>query len=263
MSLKRNNKPVNYTANCDNSSSDVECDPFKDSDNEKDEDFQPLPKKKRIASNKLPNPKRLSPKERLDLLNQKFKSDDLLNKRLNAHTSKQIEFASKKNDNNGADNEEKLSSIETGPSFGSYDLHFGPKDTTEISLKTESDFDMIEIAEENQSCEPVNSASYKMFLELNHKLNDINANVTLLRKQLSRVELKSLGIPVVGHSEPNMNIQPEIMLDLDAALTKEGLPIATCVELNQFEAKLRRDTQFKEKMVRFCINLLNFILFMI
>lgn len=263
MSLhsNRNLKPVKYIES-DKSSSDAENhDPFKVSSDEDDEDFQPPPPPPKKArpepskSKKAIKTKRLTVKQRLNRLSQKFQKNGssttivpIVNLSANASSTIQTDFVTKKS--KSIDNKEKSLSIQPGPSFGAYDNYF---DTVDVKVNiTETEPSKNQMTEEIQSREPEN-ALLNLFSGLKDQLDDVMANVVLLRKQVSRLELKGLGVPVVGHSEPNMNIDQEIILDLDAAFTKEGLPISLCVELNQFEGKLRQDNQFKEKMVRFYI----------
>lgn len=247
----RNLKPVNYIESNKSLSDAENHDPFKVSADEDDEDFQPPPPTKKARSEPSKSQKaikttRLTAAQRLNRLTQKFKMKGSSTTSANAKSTIQTDFVTKKGES--IDNKEKSLSIETGPSFGTYDNYF---DTEDFKVNiTETEPSKTQLTEEIQSCEPEN-ALLNLFSGLKDQLNDVMANVTLLRKQVSRLELKAVGVPVLGHSEPNMNIDQEIMLDLDAAFTKEGLPISLCVELNQFEGKLRQDNQFKEKMVRF------------
>lgn len=86
--------------------------------------------------------------------------------------------------------------------------------------------------------------------EMSGRITDLTNNVNLLRKQVSRIELKSMHASnVVRGSSDNLHFDSDALLDLDSALDREGLPLKTCVEINDFEKKLR-DTQFRSKMVR-------------
>lgn len=86
-----------------------------------------------------------------------------------------------------------------------------------------------------------------MVLGLRDSINEMINNVTLVRKQISRLEMKSLG--GLALKNPMNEIDSELLLDLDDALAKEGLPIRTRDELNQFEAKLRLDMEYRAKLV--------------
>lgn len=83
-----------------------------------------------------------------------------------------------------------------------------------------------------------------LILGLQSQISDLNKSVLLLRKQVARVELKSVNLGSV-----NAAVQPEELLDFESMLAGEGLPLKTCVETNDFENKLRNDTDFRKKIV--------------
>lgn len=83
-------------------------------------------------------------------------------------------------------------------------------------------------------------------------MNVLQADMQTMRRQLARLEMKSMGCGQTSSNE--MRIQPELLIDFDASLAKEGLPIRTCVELNEMEIQLRQDTKLREKLVSFFIN---------
>lgn len=82
---------------------------------------------------------------------------------------------------------------------------------------------------------------------------DMNRELVLLRKQVARIELKQISWPVgndgnARHSN-NVVIGSDDLFDFDTSLAKEGLPLKTCVEINDFEMKLKKEPQYKLKIV--------------
>lgn len=106
--------------------------------------------------------------------------------------------------------------------------------------------------------ETVSSPVVDLLLNLKEKVCDLNKNVTLLRKQVSRVELKTSGWPA-GWNGPSQNICSDDLLDFESLLEKENLPCKTCVEINELEAKLRADTKYRSKLVSNAIDCFVFI----
>lgn len=85
-------------------------------------------------------------------------------------------------------------------------------------------------------------------LDMRDSINDLKPTVQSLRKQMARMEMKSLGIAASNTSDPKM-MTPDLFCNSDATLATEGFPIATCIELNEFEVKLKTDCKYREKMV--------------
>lgn len=96
------------------------------------------------------------------------------------------------------------------------------------------------------SAAPANPDLVKMLLELKAQMVDLTNNVTILRKQVSRVELKSSNSRA---QSLNNLIDTDLLFDFEGALSREGLPFKTCIEVNYFERKLR-DEEYRKKMVR-------------
>lgn len=88
-----------------------------------------------------------------------------------------------------------------------------------------------------------------MISTLQQSQHELIAMVGSLRKQVCRLEMKTLGVPTSNDFASKLSIQPELLLDLDSTLSQEGLPIATCVQLNVFEMKLKEDSKYREKLV--------------
>lgn len=92
----------------------------------------------------------------------------------------------------------------------------------------------------------------KLMLEMRDQMNDFGHSVTMLRKQIARVEVKcsQLGSGM-GNSRlrisPNL-IDSDMLFDFDGALTREGLPFKAVVEVNDFEKNLASE-EYRLKMV--------------
>lgn len=88
--------------------------------------------------------------------------------------------------------------------------------------------------------------------DMQNQLVDLGKNVTLLRKQLARLELKSIGWPIGDDGKAKMAntaIEADDLINFDSLLSNEGLPLKTVVETNDFEIKLRDNPNFKSKIV--------------
>lgn len=254
-------KPI-FNKDDENSSDgdDSKRDPFHTSDNENDLDYQ-LPKKAKVLkkSNKILERKKLTPRERLARLNRKIQSKQNSSNGLTTHmSSNQIELASSNNENGhidtqkNVDNQMKSTEAKVGDvscSFlNSYDHLF---DSNEIShgsvVKEEPETNEI------SSNSEMSKAILDLVLGLRDGMNEMACNFNSLRKQVSRLEMKTLGTSSPHYANNQMCIQPDLLLDFDATLANEGLPISTCIELNDFELKLRQDVKYREKLVRFFI----------
>lgn len=222
------------------------------------------------------------------------------NKKTAAHSSNQIETTSQNIENsdienksgtaNGLESQESESPVRAGPYFRSYDFIFDAEDANKSSsnvtsnergidnrresLKAETfvepsssfaNHDLPFDAEDvSQGCGVKNgsdNAVLNLVLGLRDGMYEMMNNFKLLSKQVSRIEMKTLRGPAFNNCEYEMSIEPELLLNFDDSLAKEGLPITTCVGLNEFEVKLREDRKYREKLVRFVIFIDYFIPF--
>lgn len=88
--------------------------------------------------------------------------------------------------------------------------------------------------------------------ELKECIMELTGKITLLSKQVARLEMKSIGVRT---SADRTSIEPEMLLDFDSTLRSEGFPIADVAHLGNFERKLQQDTKYREKMVRHFVRL--------
>lgn len=93
-----------------------------------------------------------------------------------------------------------------------------------------------------------------LILEMLDQISEMNNNLMLLRKQVARLELKSIGWPMGsdGRARLSLNsdgIDSDDLMNFEERLAREGLPLKTCVEVNDFEKKLRSDPEFRKKLV--------------
>lgn len=242
--------------------------------------------------------KTLSARDRLKRLKQKFVRKKPSAENTAARSSNQIEIASQNNEKigienqsgavNGLESQTSESTVNSGPYFGSYDHIFKDEDDNESSsngtsnnqnrdnrlglqmaeptVKSGPSFANNDILFDNEDaswgCGVQNdNAILNLVLELRDGMSAMLDNFKMLSKQMARIEMKTLRGPPLNNCEYDMNIAPELLLNLDDSLAKEGIPITTCVELNEFEAKLRQDRKYREKLVRFFICIDYFILF--
>lgn len=151
----------------------------------------------------------------------------------------------KRDTDNRLESQKAETVVETGPFCANHDIPFDAEDVSQgCGVKNGSE-----------------NAVLNLVLGLRNDMYEMMNNFKLLSKQVSRLEMKTLRGPVVNNCEYEMAVSPELLLNFDDALAKEGLPITTCVELNQFEVKLKQDPKFREKLVRFFIFIDYFVLF--
>lgn len=259
---------------CGISSSDEDdCrDPFKCSDSENDPDYH-VPKKARTDKSNpiLKGTKKLTPHDRIARLKRKTHmrkdAQNVVWSSVNAHSTNPINLicstSSAENVKNNIDEELSKSpkasgDTATGSSFQNFDHLFDCEKGIDLTAKTESNVpaktvENVPMCIDNYEPNAPNSVIFEVILGLRDKMDDMANNVSLLRKQVSRLEMKTLGGPAQNNDDDQMPIQSKHLVDFDATLAEEGLPFTTCVEFNAFEEKLRHDTKYKEKMVRFCI----------
>lgn len=92
-------------------------------------------------------------------------------------------------------------------------------------------------------------SSMNMIMDMRDSIKELLCTVNSLRKQVARIEMKSSGVPSTDSSGFQITIPSELFFDFDNTLAGEGFPISTCVELNDFERKLKNDTKYREKIV--------------
>lgn len=246
-------------------------------DNDKDLDYQ-LPKKARIenASKLLhrnfdQKNKKLSPTDRIRRLNNKFSNKSTQNdsyKKKNAviHDNNQSQTSltvapkfpvamerfenlddmfDTENSGHGCGNNDMVPKISNDPENFDHTVA-----TNNTGYGTEVDTGR---AKSETSVTAESLPLLDLILDLRNGINELTCNVNSLRKQVARMEMKTLGGPATNNSEVQMNIPPELFYDFDATLAAEGFPLSTCVQLNDFEIKLRNDPKYREKMVSiFC-----------
>lgn len=101
----------------------------------------------------------------------------------------------------------------------------------------------------------------QLMLQMQNQMNDLGHSVTILRKQLARIEVKSshmcscttrVSNSLSSNSLSSADVEG-VLFDFDGALSREGLPLDACIKVNEFEIKLRSD-EFRNKMVSMIIN---------
>lgn len=244
---------------------DVSKDPYHDSDDGQDPNFEPQPPKKIRHSKKViplkKGPTRRERLERLNRISQKYNSKTNLSKSPNAilPNSSNQRISNDDDDSNNA--------------LANYDVLFiddvKTYDVNENAFSRVATHSQVQITEQQSftpvpaptSAQPQNDLCplVDMVLDLQGKISDLNNNVMLLRKQVSRVELKTIGWPigldgrahVISNGSEEVNaVGSEDLLDLESLLAREGLPKTTCIEINDLEARLRSDNQYRTKLVR-------------
>lgn len=238
----------------DNSEDENGRDPFS-GDDDKDVDYA-LPKK--VIKNPTTKRRRLTPKERLD--------------RLKKNTSKYVDkkaenspSAAQKQDNNYPNEKQMQQKLERS----NFEAYFAVNNVSNCSALNVDSFDEIVTKSEDLSpssehtiehSTPVynrlgsaspNSAEH-LIMEMYSELKELTKNVSIMRKQMARIEAKSIGFGMDGKSRPSnseFNDVADVFFYLESALATEGLPLRTCTSLEDFEVKLRVCPEYRLKLV--------------
>lgn len=242
-------------------------DPFKDNDNDKDVDYIPSPKKVCLRS-KLPagTKKKIKPltaRERIERLKRKTS--------LYKQTSNtDVPVVQTNSIESEVRTQPETSSVETSEqvTFQNHDNLFDQVEisdksiTSPVNLQNSVHEDIIDLEFEPPppteifgSTHELNNEILESIRILQGQFTDLTSSITLLRKQVSRIEMKTMATPLNGVTSRvsgGSTIDPDFLDDFDDSMAKEGFPFNTCVEINDFENKLRNDSQYRNKMVRFC-----------
>lgn len=255
-------------------------DPYHDSDNDNDPDFIPPPPKKSratvIATKIVKKHKKvLTPRQRIERLNKIASKRNIENKQ----TPARVPVASPISETSkiGTNVPEQNNVVEIDDSITtSFDQYFS--DDVEIfdalrsnnlssqnqTLQSKpqsperSPEPLPELVKSLPQIQPISNSLYDLMLDMRGQILDLNKSVTLLRKQVARLELKTTGWPIGSDgkacmipksSEVDASLDSSDLLDFESLLAQEGLPMGTCVEVNEFEAKLRQDSQYRIKLV--------------
>lgn len=109
-----------------------------------------------------------------------------------------------------------------------------------------SNYQIIQKQNENLSMDPV----MQMMLKFQGQIELMIDEFTLLRRQVCRLELKAAGLSNKSDDKVQNEVTPEDLLDFNQTLHREGLPLKTCVETNDFELKLKANPDFRNRIVR-------------
>lgn len=104
----------------------------------------------------------------------------------------------------------------------------------------------IEIAEPRNTVSNCCIKSSESIRLLNNQIIELTNAINLMRKQMSRIEMKSMEF----RRTPGA-IDGDILMDFESSLANEKLPLKTCIEVNEFEMKLRQDSEYRNKMVKY------------
>lgn len=244
-----------------------DCDPFHDSDNDKDPDFIPPPNKIRKTSQaKLATKRKPTKRDRIQRLKEiavKYARFSTNSKNENVQPSAPVQSAV----------QEQRITTQNVPETPvivqqNFDYLFDIDNETEFRT---SERDVVTEISQAPSENCVDQSSNDIIVDMrDHILNLIN-EVTLLRKQVARIEMKTsfpIGQSLITDSTTrNLNnglnvVESDDLLDFDSTLAREGLPLKNFTETNDFEFKLRSEPQYRTKIV--CIFVLieiNFVQF--
>lgn len=210
-------------------------DPFANSDDDKDMDYQ-LPKKSRnlksksavvkskllLGKTKPKEPKKLTAKERIDRLKRK------------THIFNKNQSPSQHTDSGEPQTSE-------AHIFENHDHMFEEEENDPISS-----VQLISQQNEARSNTMLQDPVMDSILEMQSQIAELTNTMNLLRKQMSRIEMKSFS----QASMTPCGIESDVFMDLDASLAEYNLPLKTCVEINELELKLKNDSQYRNKLVR-------------
>lgn len=264
-------RPQAHKRNCKNARSAVidnssgsEEDPFKDGDNDKDVDYVPSPKKKCVSVNTNKNPnrsklgKKLTPRQRIERLNRKFS----MNKRNSDIAIPIVSIDSIESETHMIPNDDDVQIVEP-VTFENHDDLFDKVQTFDNNIESQVNTENIEhvspegkeLAPQNERFDATSEHNDKILetvLNMQSQVTDLTGIVTLLRKQLSRIEMKTMPLSHNVTLSSRVSGDLESLDDFEGSLAREGFPLKTCVEIIEFEKKLANDSEYRSKLVSLC-----------
>lgn len=242
-------------------------------DDKRDLEYKPSPKKlkkKPTYKKKSSNSNNLTPKQRIQRLNQKINS-----KRLSSTTTSQN---GSKNSNVDACNMKRTEAIASSNIFDKKSIQEQHLSNDESNAEhyaeyfINDDVQIIPIADDDNLAEILHQTANgsiemsadtnttgvdisntkpnrnthnsdpfvqsadiaRMLASVNEKLGDMNGEILALRRQVARLEAKS-----TINQKSNAEFDDNLFLEFDSALAAEGLPIKTVQGVNELEKRLK------------------------
>lgn len=266
--LKRAAQPISFYQTDSSSDSSTVKDPFSSSDDDKDLNFELPLKKMRTTDQHKPSTSDVRSKSRV-LKNASGQKKNLTASQRIARLKNKTEQYNKISQSKGDLNSTKLNQKEADlpesldhmfDMATEYDIvvndSINGKNTDGSSLNETANGSANNPVIVVPSTPEASHESYnvvELILQMQNQLNDLTHNVIILRKQVARLEVKSMqtysGISFTRPGSSNSLIDSGVCFDFEGALSREGLPLKTCVEINEFELKLKND-EYRTKLVR-------------
>lgn len=231
-----------------------------DDDKDKDADYPPAAKKKRIKTNqRTTNRQRI---ERLKRISEKYSNkNSVVNSTTSLIENEEAVFTTNGKQNSTGQNAENsnydkyfiddcnldnivVEEIPAGEVIFTTNVITAEKSVPSLNNNPE----LIVQSKDNRASEP---DLIQLILANQCQLTSLIDYVMQLRKQVARLELKLSGCSDVRAQAKSGNIvDMNDLLDLEASLAREGLPLRTCVETIEFEKKLRAESDYRNKLVK-------------
>ncbi|XP_055307015.1 uncharacterized protein LOC129571263 [Sitodiplosis mosellana] len=83
------------------------------------------------------------------------------------------------------------------------------------------------------------------------RMDEMVNSILLIRKQLCRIEMKTHSSPFANERSPSYmtDVEENELFDLQKTLVREGLPLRTSSEVENFEARLENQPEFRRKLI--------------
>lgn len=278
--IKRNAALKGIGTYDENSASNDETDPFANDDNSSDLDYEQPKKQPRIVIRKqiirakpvnVPKKKILSKAERIARLKAKFNRNtpscssnvNTLENNINLLNDEKEDnlvfenhdhlFHSEQSDNGSGTRCGSPISIQSGQSTSEFVTrsisdHVAKSNAVQFESANESNPTAVR-TESLNSCDDSDSMVPSLtclISQLQSQIRDLSKEITLMRKQIARIEIKSMP------TEPIGSIKEADLLNLDESLATLGLPVNVCIGVNDLETKLRGDSEYRKQLVIIC-----------
>lgn len=231
-----------------------ETDPYDTDDNDKDY----VPEKKKKNSEQVIPKRRLTPKERIERLKSKM-NVGILKKNISIPNSSDTIPSQSSKLETVDDDQQHVINLDTN-----YNHFFSEENSDSCEkMRTDENSSPIPIlqvetcgtfpAQQQPACTENSSTVHLMIKVLAH-LKDIQHDVFALRKQVARIEAKSIGLTQQLSKSSNGSCEwddgEEIVMDFEASLAREGLPLKTLTAVDNLEEKLSQNPDYKTKLVK-------------
>lgn len=248
----------------------IEEDPFENGDDsERDQNYTPSPKKRKVHSEKLKlkttKDRVLTPKERIMRLKnktEKYEANKQSSNSVSAENSAINKTATKglhnydaffvgvqsTSVNNSNLDPGKANSSTSNTSVTILQEEVTNSEAISLSHKMDSICELSTTERFKESSNMENSQMARMLLSLVAKVEQLTDEVHSMRRQMARMEAKSTLNSTENGASRIMDREESVFLNYDASLLAEGLPVRNVDDVERLETKLKQQP-YRQKLV--------------